>query len=441
MEKSKKTIVTKKSMNIHRISTTSRPSYIGPKTSSSTLPTEQDNFHTTQTIIEVPSEKEEPPKPSSSALRKVFTTVEGSNKTPLKIEADQEDLKLKKLKNITLSKIEANENIGLLRRYFGKWTNNKAHTFIRRGGRKSTITKKKIYLVKERSKALLAEKEDEGKGDALKKIMALPVRESISVTGTKTLMEKIVQKETKSSKHLDDIIPPKEGEENKLKNILVKEMKPKGEISDENLIKKKGKVKSLILNISRNNLIKYFNIWKNRTTPEEMEQIKKSEKKTVIKKKVINLQKKTKDKDGKEVIEIVDEKHLPKDINLEIPMCPVSKTENYLKNDRNVSLIQYYPEELFSVPSREIILKNNLEITMEGEEGTNKKRPVVKSNNLRIIILKILLINLDKGKLVRYFNIWRYQKPYDEIEEIVKKSKKKVIKRTKLNLKRKGKDL
>ena len=130
MEKSKKTIVTKKRLNIHRISTTSRPSYIGPKTSSSTLPTEQDNFHTTQTIIEVPSEKEEPPKPSSSALRKVFTTVEGSNKTPLKIE---EDLKLKKLKNITLSKIEANENIGLLRRYFGKWTNKKAHTFIRRG--------------------------------------------------------------------------------------------------------------------------------------------------------------------------------------------------------------------------------------------------------------------------------------------------------------------
>ena len=133
MEKSKKTIVTKKRLNIHRISTTSRPSYIGPKTSSSTLPTEQDNFHTTQTIIEVPSEKEEPPKPSSSALRKVFTTVEGSNKTPLKIEAAQEDLKLKKLKNITLSKIEANENIGLLRRYFGKWTNKKAHTFIRRG--------------------------------------------------------------------------------------------------------------------------------------------------------------------------------------------------------------------------------------------------------------------------------------------------------------------
>ena len=233
----------------------------------------------------------------------------------------------------------------------------------------------------------MAEKEDEGKGDALKKIMALPVRESISVTGTKTLMEKIVQKETKSSKHLDDIIPPKEGEENKLKNILIKEMKPKGEISDENLIKKKGKVKSLILNISRNNLIKYFNIWKNRTTPEEMEQIKKSEKKTVIKKKVINLQKKTKDKDGKEVIEIV-EKHLPKDINLEIPMCPVSKTENYLKNVRNVSLIQYYPEELFSVPSREIILKNNLEITMEGEKGTNKKDLLSKVIISELLFLK-----------------------------------------------------
>ena len=144
-----------------------------------------------------------------------------------------------------------------MRRYFGKWDNKKAHTFIRRGGRKSTITKKKIYLVKERSKALLDEKEGEGKGDALKKIMELPVRESISVTGTKTLIEKIVQKETKSSKHLGDIIPPKEGEEDKLKNILSKEMKPIGKISDENLIKKKGKVKSLLLNISRNNLIKY----------------------------------------------------------------------------------------------------------------------------------------------------------------------------------------
>ena len=440
MEKSKKTIVTKKRLNIHRINT-NRPSGkdVGKTTSSTTLPTEQDTLQTTQTISELPADKEEPPKPSSSALRKAFTTVEGSDVTPLKIEAAQEDLKLKKLKNITQSKIEANETIGLLRRYFGKWAKKKTHTFLRREARKSTIKKTKIYLVKERSKALLDEKEDEGKGDGLKKMMELPVRESISVTGTKTLMEKIVQKESKSSKHLGDIIPPKEGEEDKLKNILAKEMKPKGKTSGDDLIKKKGKVKSLILNISRNNLTKYFIFWKNKTTPEEMEQIRKGIKKTVIKKKVINLHKKTKDKDGKEVIEILDEKNLPKDINLEIPMCPISKTENYLKNVRNVSLIQYYPEELFSVPSREIILKNNLEVTMEGEP--NKKRPVVKNNNLRIIILKILLINLDKGILIRYFNIWRHQKPLDEIEEIVKKSKKKVIKRTKLNLKRKGKDL
>ena len=48
-------------------------------------------------------------------------------------------------------------------------------------------------------KEVIDEKEDERKGHGLKKMMELPVRESISVTGTKTLMEKLVQKESKSS--------------------------------------------------------------------------------------------------------------------------------------------------------------------------------------------------------------------------------------------------
>ena len=34
-----------------------------------------------------------------------------------------------------------------------------------------------------------------------------------------------------------------------------------------------------------------------------------------------------------------------KDLNLDIPACPETVTPNYLKNVRNVSLIQYFPKK------------------------------------------------------------------------------------------------
>ena len=77
-------------------------------------------------------------------------------------------------------------------------------------------------------------------------------------------------------------------EENKNKNIDPK--------------KKETVIKNLIEAISKNQLIRYFNKWKNVPVTEEYETIGKRTKKTIIKKKIINLQKKTKSKDGKEEI-------------------------------------------------------------------------------------------------------------------------------------------
>ena len=117
---------------------------------------------------------------------------------------------------------------------------------------------------------------------------------------------------------------------------------------------------------------KYFNDWKNKLTPEELETIKKGQKKTVIKKRVINLQRKT--KDGKEEVVEVEEKE-PTGLNLEIPTCPISETPNYLKKVYNLPLIQYNPDDVYIVPRKESILKKTIIIMIEGEPG--KRRPVV----------------------------------------------------------------
>ena len=46
----------------------------------------------------------------------------------------------------------------------------------------------------------------------------------------------------------------------------------------------------------------------------------------------------------------------PKEINLEIPTCPITQTINHLKNIRNRTVIQYNPEDIYSIPPKEEII-------------------------------------------------------------------------------------
>ena len=193
-------------------------------------------------------------------------------------------------------------------------------------------------------------------------------------------------------------------------------------------------IKTLILNRNKNVLVKFFNNWKNKLTPEELETIKKGQKKTVIKKRVINLQKKK--KDGKEEIVEVEEKE-PTNLNLEIPVCPVSTTPNYLKDVYNLPLIQYNPEDIYIVPRKESILKNIIIIMIVGPPG--KRRPVVVKgrNGIRKLFIKYLILILTKGLLIRYFNRWKYRKlAMKEIEEIIRNKKRNIIATKRVNIKR-----
>jgi hypothetical protein len=69
-----------------------------------------------------------------------------------------------------------------------------------------------------------------------------------------------------------------------------------------------------------------------------------------IKKRVINLQKKTKE----------EEYEKPKEYNLEIPSSPISSNLNPIKNIRKHILKRYEPEEVYSLPPKEKLLKTKI---------------------------------------------------------------------------------
>ena len=160
-EKTQKTIVTKKRLNIHRISETKKK------------PKQEDKKE----------DKKEEPKSTSE---------------PKKLSPEEEQ-KIKKIKKFIESRIEAYETKkSVMKRYFDIWLGRRTVSLTRKETTtKNVVTKKRIYLIKEKSKPLLNEQEVEGepgKTDGLKRIRTLPVRPSISITGTKTLEEKILQK-------------------------------------------------------------------------------------------------------------------------------------------------------------------------------------------------------------------------------------------------------
>jgi hypothetical protein len=506
-EKNVKTIVTKKRLNIHRIA---------------------------------PKQPEKVQQPAA-ALHKTYTTIEGGPQTGLNLLSIEEEQKRKdKIKEFLETRINIlSISNDILRKYFEKWIGRRTLAVTSRETSKTNlIKKKKIYLIKEKSKSLLEESAKENKDDGLKRIATLPVNETISITGTKTLTEKIVQRASRTSQNVDEILSnikddnlrkTLEKEMNKEKvnkfaertqknrddiinslkkimgknhclkkyfnlwKILEKELetiiekdskttvtkskikilkKPERKIegtepevettrttestviepsedepksrlytTETKIIegerlraKKKIVVKNLVLNVSRNLMNKYFNIWKFAPDEEEKFVRRGKKRKTIIKKKLINLQRKT--TTGR-----LDDSNQLQNLNLDIPQCPESETPNYLRNVRNVNLIQYFPEDLYSVPSRELILRSNIDVKVEEEKGTKKKKPVVNiQNNIRIIILRNLIKNLSRSLLILYFNLWRYKLPYDEMEKIVKTGKKKISKR-KINLLRKERGL
>ena len=86
-------------------------------------------------------------------------------------------------------------------------------------------------------------------------------------------------------------------------------------------------------------------------------------------------------------------------------------------------------------------LRSNVEITIETEETGKKKLNVNSDNTVKRKVLRIVIENLLKGQLVKYFNKWKYPLPEEEVEKIIKNNKKTIIKRTKINLKKKKKNL
>ena len=97
-----------------------------------------------------------------------------------------------------------------------------------------------------------------------------------------------------------------------------------------------------------------------------------------------------------------------KELNLEIPTCPFSTKNNYITNVYNLSLIQYHPIEIFYILQRETILKNNIEIRLEGQTG-KRKVIVKKKKNIRAIFFKYLILYHSKGLLIKFFNKWKYK--------------------------------
>ena len=513
-EKTHKTVVTKKKVNIRRVGhPTKEKSTIKtekPSTTSKNEKAEDKKLKLSKSLVKTS-------KPEEKKSAKNLTI----KKTSASSIQDDEARKIK-IRKFIESRIEAYEaNKCLIKRYFDIWLGRRSLSMTTKEvQKKNIVTKKRIFLVKEKSKALFDEKSKETKvgknekTDPLKRLGTLPVKSNISISGTKTLAEKSIQRENKSNNNLNKVLKEDiqkkymtelssgRGSEKKLKKefaardkknqeqiliILKKIMKrpikkyflawklfkrekekitgktsskiitkskiklkrmPQGakegekelEVEEDTMQTTQGtiaepqqskedgqksktiqtvtketkkeiipkgknlKVRNLVLNISRNQLIRHFKIWREKTQKGEYGGLRAGTKKTVIKKKYINLTKKHQDKNGQEGFV---EEEMPKNLNLEIPTCPISETHNYTKDVYNGTLIQYLPEDIYSIPPRESILRSNLDVNIETDE-TGKKKPIVKTENIfRCKFIKGLIENLNKGILIRYFNLWK----------------------------------
>ena len=135
-------------------------------------------------------------------------------------------------------------------------------------------------------------------------------------------------------------------------------------------------IKNLINDIPKNTLIKYFNLWKYQRPKDEVEEIIKTKKKLLIKKRTINIKKKKKEK-------------------------PIEEKK----------------EEDITAPTQQLTAY---------EVKTQK-----------VFVIKNLVNNIPQDILFKYFNMWKYQKPIDEITEIIETKKMTILKKRKINIRKK----
>jgi hypothetical protein len=137
--------------------------------------------------------------------------------------------------------------------------------------------------------------------------------------------------------------------------ILTDEIKKQPEDEESKLLIRKQKnkvIKNLVDDLSKKMLIKCFNIWKIKTPKVDDEEIlKRTARKSIIHKRIINLQKKV--KEGEPEIEE------PKKYNMELPICPIETTLNTLQSIRNPVHKHYDLDELNSIP-KEPLLKTRI---------------------------------------------------------------------------------
>jgi len=404
--------------------------------------------------------------PDSESVQTTEETVAEPKEDELKLKTNTAKTKethqdvLRAQKKARVRNLVLNISRNMLIKHFNKWKQNMGHEdlTIRRGEKKTLIKKKVINLAKRKPGEKEVEQTDLKEFNL--EIPTCPVSTTtnyiINVSNLSLIqyhpfdLYSIPQRETKLKNNIEIKL---QGEPGKRRIKIIKH----GDSDDEDqvpksiadaqtgqyYVTKKPKtfvpektniIKTLIQNRTKNVLIKFFNNWKNKLTPEELETIKKGQKKTVIKKRVINLQKKK--KDGKEEIVEVEEKE-PTNLNLEIPVCPVSTTPNYIKDVYNLPLIQYNPDDIYIVPRKESILKNIIIIMIVGPPG--KRRPVVVKgrNSIRKLFIRYLILILTKGLLIRYFNRWKHRKlAMEEIEEIIRNKKRDIIATKRVNIKR-----
>ena len=111
-------------------------------------------------------------------------------------------------------------------------------------------------------------------------------------------------------------------------------------------------MKDLVDDVPKKLLAIYFNLWRKKLPKVDDEEVlKRTTKKTIVKRRIVNLQKKTKDE---------PETEEPKDLNLNIPSSPVETTLNPIKGIRPRVVKQYEPEDVDSLPPKEPRLRTRV---------------------------------------------------------------------------------
>ena len=150
---------------------------------------------------------------------------------------------------------------------------------------------------------------------------------------------------------------------------------------------------------------------------EDEETVKRTTKRTILNKRVINIQKKIKEEEE------------PKELNLDIPICPIATTVNHLKNICNRNVLQYDPEDLYSIPPKEPVLIIKIKsIKKEKEkesEEIEEEEILMKTRILRT--KKEKETEIKKIKIIRD-EIAKKQEEETESRIITIKRKNKIIK-------------